>query len=103
MSIDREYTTTYFKEYRVALVVDDLTHADFNPNTATDEQFYDVASEQGTVFTLQGFMNYAESGELNALMNTLVNTKYLFHRTIPFYEKSGEVYCNNERNTSIEE
>lgn len=101
--IDREYDVTYFKEERVALVIDDLTHKDFNPNFATDEQFYDVANKQGTIFTLQGFIKFIESGELSKLINTLKNTEYLFQRFIPFYENEGEVYCNNERNISIDD
>lgn len=101
--IDREYGVTYFKEERVALVIDDLTHKDFNPNFATDEQFYDVANKQGTVFSLKGFIKFIESGELSKLTSTLTDTEYLFPRFISFYENEGEVYCDNERNTSIDD
>lgn len=103
IDIDREYGIAYFKEERVALVIADLAHKAFDLNFATDEQFYDIASNQGTVFSLQGFTKFVESGEFNKLSDTLKSTEYLFLRFISFYENEGEVYCNNERNISIDD
>ena len=103
MSIEREYSNYHFEEYRVALVIDDFTHFEFNPHTATDEQFYERAEEQGTVFTLNGFENYIEGGEYQKTVDKLTETEYLFIGFIPFYRNENGIYCHNDINSNTEE
>ena len=42
----------HFLEYRVAIVKTDMTGVNYQ--TCSDEDFYEKAAQQGTVFTLQG-------------------------------------------------
>lgn len=79
-----------YMETRVALVLDDLTNPNFNPNTCPDSEFLNKAEKQGTVFTLKGFEEYIYSGELNELTKQIPSTQYLFPRFIRTYRTCGE-------------
>lgn len=73
-----------FFEYRVALVVTDMTGVNYQK--CSDEDFYDKAIEQGTVFTLKGFENFIYSGALTELMNNTQHPNYLLPRFVPVFE-----------------
>ena len=74
----------HFLEYRVALVVTDMTGINFQK--CSDEVFYSKAIQQGTVFTLKGFENFIYSGALTELMNKTQHPNYLLPRFIPMFE-----------------
>ena len=74
----------HFLEYRVALVITDMTGVNYQ--TCSDEDFYDKAAEQGTVFTLKGFELFIYSGALTELMNSVQHPNYLLPRFIPVFE-----------------
>ena len=93
--MERICTPRFFKETRVALVIDDFKTVNFQ--TCDDDTFYNYAELQGFVFTLKGFEKFIYSGELNALMNSVKHPDYIIPRFIDFYENyDGEVYCSDK-------
>lgn len=87
----------HFSEYRVALVVTDMTEVNYQ--TCSDEEFYDKAAEQKTIFTLEGFGNFIYSGELAELMNKTQHPNYILPRFIPVFENpSFRAYMDTREN-----
>lgn len=83
----------YFKETRVAVVIDDFTV--INYQACSDEVFLTTAEMQGNVFTLQGFERFIYRGEFKALQDEVQHPNYLIVRFIDMYEYNGTVYCND--------
>lgn len=92
--MEKVFNEYYFKETRVALVVDDYT-SDINYQTCSDEVFYAKAEEQGTVFTLEGMEEYIYTGQLQEQMSQIKHPNYLIPRFIPVYENDNQVYLDD--------
>lgn len=88
-------TIKYFKEIRVGVIVDDLA-GKVNYQECSDDDFLTKAEEQGTVWTLQGFQKFIESGELLDFIQFVKHPNYLMVRFINIYEHDGVVYCDDE-------
>jgi hypothetical protein len=74
----------HFLEYRVALVKTDMTGVNYQ--TCSDEDFYEEAAEQGTIFSLKGFELFIYSGAMTEMMNSVQHPYYLLPRFIPIFE-----------------
>ena len=84
-----------FFEYRVALVVTDMTGVNYQK--CSDEVFYSKAIQQGTVFTLKGFERFIYSGAMTELMNKTQHPNYLLPRFIPVFQDSEfRIYVDTE-------
>ena len=87
----------HFLEYRVAIVKTDMTGVNYQ--TCSDENFYEKAAEQGTVFSLQGFEKFIYSGAMYELMNKTQHPYYLLPRFIPVFEDhSFRTYVDTREN-----
>lgn len=89
----QEFSPRYFKETRVAVVIDDFTLVNYQ--ACSDDLFYTTAEMQGSVFTLKGFENFIYTGEFKAMQDRVKHPNYLIVRFIDFYEyPDGFVYCS---------
>lgn len=89
-----ECSIRFFKETRVAIVVDDFSIVNYQ--TCSDDLFYTTAEMQGTVFSLKGFEDFIYSGEFKAMQDQVQHPYYLIVRFIDFYEAyDGHIYCDN--------
>ena len=87
----------HFLEYRVAIVKTDMTGVNYQ--TCSDEEFYEEAAEQGTVFSLQGFEKFIYSGTITEMMNNTRHPYYLLPRFIPVFEDhSFRTYVDTREN-----
>lgn len=84
----------YFKEYRVAVVITPNVEKDYKE--CPDTTFLDLAEEQGYTFTLEGFTNFIESGELQQLMRSVPIGQYFFVRFIPMFQKHPTSFAQLE-------
>lgn len=85
----------YFKEYKVAIVVDDFTGS-INYHTCSDNEFLTKAEEQGHTWTLKGFEQFIDSGEYLKFDNSIKHPNYIITRFIRMYEHDGVIFCDNE-------
>lgn len=91
---DLPCTPRYYKEKRVAIVIDDFSVVNYQ--TCSDDLFLTTAEMQGNVFSLKGFENYIYSGEFKALQDSVQHPYYLIVRFIDMYEFDGVIYCDDE-------
>jgi hypothetical protein len=84
-----------FFEYRVGLVITDMTGKNYQK--CSDEDFYNKAAQQGTIFTLKGFERFIYSGALTELMNSVQHPNYLLPRFMPVFEDEDfRIYVDTE-------
>lgn len=102
---NKEFNLDTFKEYRVAIVVDNLET--INYQTCSNDIFLNKAEEQGNTWTLQGFQKFLESGEYNLFSEKIQHPNYMMLRFIPMHQKQpssfeeiqnnpNPVYCSEE-------